>query len=554
MAPHRPIVLLFESRRFSKTVARFAILRLASMRVHNIISVLLLFAVSAGLICAQASVPPDVTTTLNSISPAELKGDLSFLASDVLQGRYTPSPGLEIAAEFIAAQFRAAGLEPGGNQQYFQVAAMVDRRLPSFQSEMAVQDGSNTVKIPAQSLAIEDANQAAKIDHAAVLVFAARDPELIKGKDLKGKAILAPQLSPGKIPRDQLEAVWEKARAFDAGIASSNATVEILVGDHKPWQDAKLIPAEEAALHRVPVILVTSERLHKWIQHPAASGEIRTVSLSIPAPEDHNITLKNVIGILRGSDPKLKETCVLLTAHYDHIGTTETAGRMAMAKARAGDDHIYNGANDDGSGTVSVTEIAKALARMNPRPKRSIVFMTFFGEERGDIGSQYYGKHPIFPISKTVADVNLEQIGRTDSTVGKQINSASLTGFDYSDVTKFLEDAGRATGIRVYQDKNASDEYFERSDNAALAEEGVPAHSLTVAFDFPDYHGLGDEWQKIDYENMARVDRMIALGLVNIANSTKAPEWNAQNPKTLAFRKAQAKLREDEAHAHGSSE
>jgi hypothetical protein len=142
-----------------------------------------------------------------------------------------------------------------------------------------------------------------------------------------------------------------------------------------------------------------------------------------------------------------------------------------------------------------------------------------------------------------VADVNLEQVGRTDSTNGRQVNDASLTGFDYSNVTKFFEQAGRETGVRVYMDKEASGPYFTRSDNAALAEAGVPAHSLTVAFDYPDYHGLGDRWQKIDYENMARVDRMIALGVLDIANSAKAPEWNAQNPKTLPFREAQRRLR-----------
>jgi Zn-dependent M28 family amino/carboxypeptidase len=235
---------------------------------------------------------------------------------------------------------------------------------------------------------------------------------------------------------------------------------------------------------------------------------------------------------------------VLLTAHYDHIGTIETAGRMAMSSATSTGDRIYNGANDDGSGTVSVIEIARAVARLNPHPKRSIVFMTFFGEERGELGSQFYGKHPLFPLEKTVADVNLEQVGRTDSTVGKQLANATVTGYDYSDVTKFLEQAGRETGIRVYKDSEASDAFFTRSDNDALAEHGVPAHTLTTAFEYPDYHGLGDEWQKVDYENMAKVDRMVALGVLAIANSVRAPEWNAQNPKTVTFREARRKSRQ----------
>jgi Zn-dependent M28 family amino/carboxypeptidase len=229
---------------------------------------------------------------------------------------------------------------------------------------------------------------------------------------------------------------------------------------------------------------------------------------------------------------------VLLTAHYDHIGTLDTAAGMAMPVKNPGNDRIYNGANDDGSGTVSVIEIARAFAKLTPHPKRSILFMTFFGEERGELGSKYYADHPICPLSKTVADINLEQVGRTDSTEGKQVNTASLTGYDYSDVTRYLEKAGALTGIKVYKDPEASDAYFTQSDNAQLAEKGVPAHSLTVAFDYPDYHGLGDEWQKIDYENMARVDRMIALALLNIANAPQPPAWNAQNPKTAPFRQA----------------
>jgi Zn-dependent M28 family amino/carboxypeptidase len=311
-----------------------------------------------------------------------------------------------------------------------------------------------------------------------------------------------------------------------------------------------LIEASEAKERRAPIISVKSDVLTKWLDEPDGGSGDRTVSVDIPAPEDHAVVVKNVIGVLPGSDSTLKSTYVMLTAHYDHIGTTDTAneGRSAANRKAAGNDHIFNGANDDGSGTVSVIEIAKAMASMPGRPKRSMIFMTFFGEERGLLGSSFYGRHPRFPVSQTVADLNLEQVGRTDSTEGPQVNTASLTGYDYSDVTKYLEAAGRALGVKVYLDKAASDPYFTRSDNAALALLGVPAETLTVAFDYPDYHGVGDEWQKIDYDNMARVDRMVALGLLDIANSTAVPHWNAANPKTLPFRQAQQKLLREEPH------
>lgn len=487
------------------------------------------------------ALPLQTRSVLNALTAANLKGDLSFLSSDALQGRYTPSPGLDVAAEFIASQFRAAGLEPGGNQDYFQTAPMVDRQMPKTSSELTAQNGSESFTVAPQAITVYNSNEAAQIQRCPVLVFKTKDPDALKGMDLNGKTILAPEVSVMAVPENQREALYRKSRAFDEIIGASHAKLEILVGRLRRSHPL-LLSADQIQSRSVPIIVADSDQLKKWLDQPNATSDNRTVSFDVPAPQDHKVVLKNVIGILRGSDPKLKDTCVLLTAHYDHIGTSETGRELSPQSPQNTGDHIYNGANDDGSGTVSVIEIARALAKMNPHPKRSIVFMTFFGEERGDIGSGYYGKHPVFPVAKTVADVNLEQVGRTDSTEGKQLNNASLTGFDYSDVTTYLQNAGRQMGITIYLNKEASDAYFVRSDNAALAEQGVPAHTLCVAFDYPDYHGLDDIWQKVDYENMAKVDRAVALGLLNIANSLKAPQWNAQNPKTVNFREAQAKL------------
>lgn len=488
------------------------------------------------------AVPP-IPAAVNSITASDLKGDLSFLASDALAGRYTPSPGLEVAAEFIAAQFRAAGLEPGGDQDYFQLAKMVDRNMPKSGTEMKLYDGAQENIVPAVGIQIANVDKAETLERCPVVVFRFRDPDAIGGLSLTGKTVIAPAQPQGDMNAQQRQESMRKSRAFDNAVSAAHAKLELLVGTSRRRFQARLISEGESA-GGVPIVVADSEELRKWLETPSGKGEKRTVSFDLPAPDDHRVTLKNVVGILRGSDPKLKDTCVLLTAHYDHIGTANTGSAMSpQPPAKDGKDQIYNGANDDGSGTVSVIEIAKALGRLKTRPKRSVVFVTFFGEERGDIGSGYYGRHPVFPIAKTVADVNLEQVGRTDSTVGKQISNASLTGFDYSDVTKFLQEAGRRIGVTIYLDKEGSDAYFERSDNAALAEQGVPAHTLCVAFDYPDYHGLGDEWQKIDYANMAKVDRAVALGLLDIANSARAPQWNVNNPKTRAYREAQAKTR-----------
>jgi hypothetical protein len=482
----------------------------------------------------QKPAPPPLPSVLRDITAWDLRSHLAFLASDALEGRYTPSPGLEIAAQFIASQFSAAGLEPAGDQGYFQNAHMVDRKMPKAQSDLTLQTGSETIQVPASAITMTEVRAAAHVVNAPVVAVSS-DSANWKEEDLAGKAVVVEL--PAKVDR----AAYMKVRRLTTAISESKAAVLILVAS-KPWPvmgGSRLLAADDLAASRAPVVSVVSKPIQQWMQ----AGAKGTVSLEIPAPEDQLVVVKNVIGVLRGSDPKLKDTYVLLTAHYDHIGTTATAGRAANPRATPEpDDHIYNGANDDGSGTVSVIEIASALARLKQHPKRTIVFMTFFGEERGELGSEYYGEHPVFPIADTVADLNLEQVGRTDSTEGPQISNASVTGYDYSNMVKFLEMAGRRTGVKVYMNKEASDAYFTRSDNASLAEQGVPAHTLCVAYDYPDYHGLGDEWQKIDYANMAKVDRMVALGLLDIANSPRAPQWNAENPKTQPFRDAQAKL------------
>ncbi len=487
-----------------------------------------------------STISPGAQKALNTITAGELKGDLSFLASDVLAGRYTPSPGLEVAAEFIASKFRAAGLEPGGTSDYFQMAEMLDRRMPRVESGLQLESGSQMIDIPAGSVQIYQASEAARIDRAPVAAFVSPDPEALAKTEVKGKAVVHAQPEFAKMPHEQAIAEYKKMRAFSRGVSKSGALVEIVLrSDNGDVPGARLIPLAQAEQRVTPVLIATSAEALKWIHSSQVAGSKSFVTVNIPAPDDRKVSLKNVVGILRGSDPRLKDTCVLVTAHYDHIGTLETGKGMATPAKKETADRIYNGANDDGSGTVSVIEIGRALAKLNPHPKRSIVFMTFFGEERGELGSQFYGEHPVFPLAKTVADVNLEQVGRTDATTGKQINTASLTGYDYSDVTKYLESAGRLLGIKVYKDAQASDAYFTQSDNSPLAEHGVPAHSLTVAFDYPDYHGLGDEWQKIDYENMARVDRMVTLAVLNMANAATAPAWNAQNPNTERFRQAQ---------------
>ena len=345
------------------------------------------FAAVALALCGWAfaaepvRVTPEMRIVASHITAGSLRGHVSFLASDLLEGRDTPSRGLDIAAEYIAAQFRRIGLEPAGDDGYFQTAP-----------------------------------------------FNPNDPDSPK--------------------------------------------------------------------------------------------------------------VRNVAGILRGSNPSLKDTYVMLTSHYDHIGV-----------APSGDGRIFNGANDDASGTSSVMEVANGLAALHPRPKRSVIFVLFFGEEKGLRGSRYYAQHPLVPLENTIADLNLEQLGRTDALDGPQIGTASLTGFDMSDVTRFLVDAGQRVGVKVYKNDKTSDPYFTRSDNASLARAGVPAHTLCVAYEFPDYHAVGDEWQKLDYDNMAKVDQAVGVAVLRMASALAPPKWNEEYTAARPYIEAAKKLRQPQGDA-----
>jgi Zn-dependent M28 family amino/carboxypeptidase len=275
------------------------------------------------------------------------------------------------------------------------------------------------------------------------------------------------------------------------------------------------------AASSVPILVVGDPAIRSEL----AGMKEATVSVHIGAPTAQPVKLRNVAGLLRGSDPALKDTYVMITGHYDHLGV----------RGSGEGDHIYNGANDDASGTASVIEISNALAEMPERPRRSIVFMALFGEEVGGLGSRFYCRHPIFPIAKTVADINLEQLGRTDDTEGPRPLQFNLTGFDYTNIAAAFSAAGEEAGIKVVKHEKNSDAFFSRSDNVAFAEVGIPSTTLSVSYVFPDYHQPGDEWQKLDYGNMAKVDVAVAVGILKIAENPESPRWNKDNPKATRY-------------------
>lgn len=521
---------------YSVKRANEAITRARSLR-RVLTLVLVACCLSAQQPTRQFTITAEIRAMLDHVSGESLRGHLSFIASDALEGRSNPSRGLEIAAEYIAAQFRRAGLEPAVDDDYFQTANFVlaDTMMDAF--ELSLKAGTDTFNIAKNQVsfnidrALNLTGSLVKVDYSDAAAVASLKPEQVEGK-----TVITEIPDSRRAEGDRRLEMFMARQEFLRKMTSMNAALVLSI-DRFSTRGAgaaqgRLIDPEDrragVQTPGTPVITVHDPRAVKLFDETRPGPTIIEMSLKLPAPIERPVRLRNVIGVLRGSDAVLKDTCVLLTAHYDHLGT----------RPELGGDTILNGANDNGSGTVSVIELASALVTLKQRPRRSIVFIAFFGEERGLLGSRYYGRHPVYPINKTVADINLEQVGRTDSSEGRQLLNASLTGFDYSEVGTILEAAGKLTGINVYKHQQNSDAFFARSDNQALADQGVPAHTLCTAFVYPDYHGAGDHWDKIDYANMEKVIRMVAVALVMIANNSEPPRWNEANPRTARYVRA----------------
>ena len=470
------------------------------------------------------ALPVATQAVLDHISAASLRGHLSFIASDFLEGRGTPSRGLDLAAEYIAAQFRRAGLEPAGDDGYFQTAEMFELAPAKTGTEIKIEHSGQLIAIQREDITPRF-HEALELHGAAIYKASLDDEpalERLQSEDVRDRVLMV------ELPEFNGATASRAARQYGTllGVlrrAKPKLTLMLTLSGMAEL-DSTLIHAGE---HRFdePVIVVRSPEVMRLYESLRRGATGATISLRLPPAVEVPVRLRNVIGMLRGSDPVLKGTYVLVTAHYDHLGM----------KSGGSGDRVFNGANDDGSGTVSVIELASALATLQPRPKRSLVFLTFFGEEEGTLGSLYYAKHPVFPIEKTIGDVNLEQVGRTDAIDGIKLAQAKFTGFDYSNLPRAFQAAGARTGVRIVSDAEDGDSFFARSDNAPLADQGIPAHTIAVAFEFADYHMVSDEWQKIDYDNMAKVDRMIALGLISLAENPEPPKWNEENPKAARY-------------------
>jgi hypothetical protein len=478
------------------------------------------FNLSSSILCLAtcAFAQPVAERITSHIRSEDLKADVAFLASDTLQGRDTPSLGLDAAAEYIASQMRKAGLEPVGDDGYFQTATF--RQVVLNQSDLAFSLGGAT---SAGAISVYSGGPLDLTGASAFKITPAELPTLKAGQ-VNGKVLIIDAVVPPGTPIPQ----------FSIPRPSGNFAPALIVGvlREDPGPRNSILQPPTAPLTTQPILIVWGSPVRDAVTSAGPGPMSATVSVHIGVPKTSIVKLRNVAGLLRGTDPQLKDTYVVVSAHHDHVGVGEGVNG----------DRIFNGADDDASGTGTVIEIAAAIASLPEKPKRSILFLTFFGEENGFLGSGYYTTHPIFPLDKTIVDLNLEVLGRTDDLEGPTPRQLFVTGYDYTDMTPAIVRAGAATGIKIVKHPVKSETFYGRGDSISFARAGVPAATVGATFEYPDLHKPSDEWQKLDYENMARLDRCIGLAIWDIANTDKAPQWNRDNPKTARFVEAFDKL------------
>ena len=219
---------------------------------------------------------------------------------------------------------------------------------------------------------------------------------------------------------------------------------------------------------------------------------------------------RNVVGIVPGSDPTVSDEAIVVGAHFDHVGV----GRPVDG------DSIYNGADDDASGVVAVLEAARDLASGTP-PRRTVVFVLFTGEEVGGLGSRWYLDHPAVPLDQTVAQLQVEMIGRPDSLAGGP-GMLWATGFDRSTVAEILS----AREVPVVADPHPDENFFFRSDNVRFAYHGIPAHTLSSFNLHSDYHRPSDEVGLVDLDHLVAAVETVIMAVRALADAPNAPAWN----------------------------
>jgi len=387
------------------------------------------------------------------ITAGRVTATISFLASDELAGRETNSKEFEIAAAYVAARFRGAGLEGGGPDG-------------SFYHETKVRQS----RVPSDTVLLQD--DGVPVAHYGLL-----------STGEQACALRGPVLD---VSLESLQSPDADLKIEQAEMARSTP---------------KLERSDRAG---IPILLI-----------PSAVGFPGPIQLNTSAMIQDDKTMRNVIGVLRGSDETLQKQAVLFSAHLDHLG----------ANPALRDDSIYNGADDDASGVTAVVTLADAIGGMKERPKRSVLFMTFWGEESGLLGSKQFVANPSWPLDQIVANVNIEMIGRPEGGARGKI---WMTGWQESDLGILMSRSAKAWGIEIFEHPKFSSMLYRASDNWSFVERGVIAHSFSAGSLHPDYHQVDDEWDRLEIPHMTQVIQGLWLGSLPILDGTQTPSKAAR--------------------------
>jgi hypothetical protein len=502
---------------------------------------------------------------VEAITAAQLKDYLYFVASDEMEGRDTPSRGLDLTAKFIAMNLSRWGVKPVGTDgTYFQKFGLTSRRLSPEQTVASV-NGQN-FKIGEDFIAQlypGSANgQIVYVGHGCVVK--AKNVNSYEGVDVKDKVMLVvdgfpkgvtfqdlrgkageENLSPDEyarahgakgmiiIPNSSTLAFWEQR--YKASLNPTRPTME------SPQQSNR-VPTIVASEKMINAILqgekIDYETVKKQMSEGAVSGafELNKQAEFTVAAKVETISTQNVVGVIEGADPQLKHEYVAVGAHYDHVGM----------RATGDGDRIFNGADDDGSGTVATLAIAEALAKSPQRPKRSILFVWHAGEEKGLWGSEYFAEHPAVPTSQIITQLNIDMIGHSKKEGDTKPLNVNLTGPNeiYVIGSKVMSTELGALSEEVnnsflklafnykYDAPNDPERFFFRSDHFNYARKGIP-----IIFYFSgtheDYHRPSDHADKIDYQKMEKVTRTVFATMWKLANAPARPKVDKQLPPAL---------------------
>jgi aminopeptidase YwaD len=456
------------------------------------VTILVLSMMAAGSVAQQASW---------TVKPEWVRAHEEFLASDAMQGRGSATHDEEVTATYVASEFMGYGLKPApGMTGYIQsaevIAPMLDGHATITVGGVTLEEGKDFDLLispgkPAEGklmqVAASDVKSAAVERGAAVVVTGADDG-------------------------DSALAVYGALRRKGAGIVMlvQTAGTENLLGMLGGRTRMPIRLAEQSVQRGGATVILLRAQVAGKVA--AAAGSVVNVAVKELVEQKARKTY-NAIGYLEGSDPKAGT--ILLTAHLDHLGI----GRPVN------DDAVYNGANDDAAGTTAVLELAHALAA-GPQLKRSVLFVCYGSEEIGELGSTYFGEHPPVPLKELVANLEFEMIGSQDPKMPKGV--LLLTGWERSNLGPTLKAHGALLGPDPYPEQH----FFERSDNYALALDGVVAHTAAGWGTPPTYHQPDDDLAHLDIPFMTAAIQSLVEPVRWLAGSDFKPEWNSGGKPT----------------------